>query len=92
MAKNDVQVNFRMPAELKAKLEEAAFENNRSLTSEIVERLQQSFDPLIVNVRNGADMMDEIAKIAEKVVRTIREEERKAGLPPLENDPVSNED
>lgn len=47
MAKNDVQVNFRMPAELKAQLEKEAAENNRSLTSEIVARLEKSlrYDP-----------------------------------------------
>jgi hypothetical protein len=43
MDPRDIQVNFRMPAELKVKLEAAAKENNRSLTAEIVYRLEQTF-------------------------------------------------
>lgn len=38
------QVNFRMPAELKEKLENSAKENGRSITSELVTRLEQSFN------------------------------------------------
>lgn len=44
MTKPDLQVNFRMPADLKAQLEEAARQNNRSTTAEVVARLQESFD------------------------------------------------
>lgn len=43
MARNDPQVNFRIPAELKEKLEESAKESGRSITSELVLRLEQSF-------------------------------------------------
>ncbi|TBU86777.1 Arc family DNA-binding protein [Phytopseudomonas dryadis] len=43
MSRSDPQVNFRMPAELKAKLEEAAARNKRSTTAEIVARLEASF-------------------------------------------------
>ena len=38
-----VQVNFRMPAELKDKLEQSAKESGRSITSELVTRLEESF-------------------------------------------------
>ena len=38
-----VQVNFRMPAELKEKLEQSAKESGRSITSELVTRLEESF-------------------------------------------------
>lgn len=38
------QVNFRLPQSLKDQLEEAASINVRSTTSEIVNRLQASFD------------------------------------------------
>lgn len=44
MSRSDPQVNFRMPAELKAKLEEAAARNKRSTTAEIVARLEASVD------------------------------------------------
>ena len=40
MARNDPQVNFRIPADLKARLEAEALANNRTLTAELVARLQ----------------------------------------------------
>lgn len=43
MARDELQVNFRMPAELKARLETAAKGANRTLTAEIVFRLEGSF-------------------------------------------------
>ncbi|MBI6605163.1 MULTISPECIES: TraY domain-containing protein [Pseudomonas] len=39
MSKEELQVNFRMPASLKAELERAAKESGRSLTAEVVARL-----------------------------------------------------
>lgn len=42
MSRTDMQVNFRMPAELKAALEAESKKNHRSLTAEIVARLQDS--------------------------------------------------
>lgn len=44
MARDDVQVNFRMPEALKTALEEAARANKRSITAEVVYRLQASID------------------------------------------------
>lgn len=44
MARTDPQLNFRIPAELKARLEEAARAAGRSLNSELVARLQASLD------------------------------------------------
>lgn len=43
MARDDVQVNFRMPEALKTALEEAARANKRSVTAELVSRLEASF-------------------------------------------------
>lgn len=42
MADNPVQVNFRMPSDLKERLESAARMNGRSLTAEITYRLEAS--------------------------------------------------
>lgn len=39
----DVQFNLRIPAELKAKIEDAAKTNNRSINAEAMNRLEQSF-------------------------------------------------
>lgn len=44
MSDEILQVNFRMPALLKNRLEEAAKVTGRSLTSEIVTRLEESLD------------------------------------------------
>ena len=43
MSQNYLQVNFRMPASLKKKLTEASRNNHRSVTSEIISRLEESF-------------------------------------------------
>lgn len=44
MARDDLQVNFRVPADLKAKLEAAASNAKRSITAELVARLEASFE------------------------------------------------
>ncbi|PWB21312.1 Arc family DNA-binding protein [Comamonas sp. JNW] len=43
MARTDPQLNFRIPAELKERLEAAAVGNKRTLTAELVARLENSF-------------------------------------------------
>lgn len=43
MTRNDIQVNFRIPAELKSRLDAAARASGRSLTAELVGRLEDSF-------------------------------------------------
>ena len=43
MARTDPQVNFRIPADLADRLKEAAAANNRTLTAELVHRLESSF-------------------------------------------------
>lgn len=43
MARNDPQMNLRVPMELKENIEKAALENGRTITAESVYRLEQSF-------------------------------------------------
>lgn len=43
MSNPDIQFKLRLPAEIKARLEEAAEVGGRSLSAEIVYRLEQSF-------------------------------------------------
>lgn len=43
MARTEPQINLRIPAELKDQLDQAAAENKRSLTAEVVARLEQTF-------------------------------------------------
>lgn len=50
MARTDPQVNFRIPAKLKDAIEAAAVASNRTVTAEIVHRLQDSFDENFVTV------------------------------------------
>ncbi|MWK54689.1 Arc family DNA-binding protein [Pseudomonas otitidis] len=62
MSRTDLQVNFRMPASLKEELEALARANRRSLTAEIVARLERSIsdpDELGISDRdrlNGNDL------------------------------------
>ena len=42
----DLQFKLRLPSELKAKLEDHANATGRSLSAEIVHRLERSFDPM----------------------------------------------
>ena len=44
MSRDHQQLRVRVPPELKDSLDKAAEENNRTLTAEIVHRLQQSFE------------------------------------------------
>ncbi|HAV4987780.1 TPA: Arc family DNA-binding protein [Acinetobacter nosocomialis] len=44
MARNDPQMNLRVPMDLKEKIEKAAFDNGRTITAEAVYRLEQSFE------------------------------------------------
>ena len=44
MARNDLQLNLRVPTELKQKIEDATKESGRSINAEGVYRLEQSFE------------------------------------------------
>lgn len=58
MARTDPQANLRIPADLKARLEDAARDSRRSLNAEIVARLQESFtpsEPLTINLIAGEE-------------------------------------
>ena len=44
MARNDPQMNLRVPMELKENIEKAALDNGRTITAEAVYRLEQSFE------------------------------------------------
>lgn len=63
MARSDPQLNFRIPAELRDKLDAAARENNRSLTGELIARLERTFsnEPAV----NGISMSAIFEKLEE---------------------------
>ncbi|KQQ77225.1 Arc family DNA-binding protein [Acinetobacter sp. Leaf130] len=60
MARTDPQVNFRIPAELKDKLDDAAKENGRTLTAELILRLEMTFehDDQVQDLQGRVDQLD----------------------------------
>lgn len=76
MAKDFSQVNFRMPTELKEKLEEASKVNERSLTSELVSRLEDSFkidgkQPIYLPESNAKDLNALITLSLGSIIRNL---------------------
>lgn len=65
MARTDPQINLRVPADLKKKIELIAVENSRSINAEVVQRLEQSFEhKAFENLESvpTEDLMKELAK------------------------------
>lgn len=62
-----VQVNFRMPAALKERLEDAAASNHRTVTAELVARLERSF--MTAREITSADIAEEIQAIRQRLDR-----------------------
>lgn len=56
MARSDPQLNFRIPVDLRERLETAAAHNKRSLTQELVERLEASFVSAAFPARDQEDL------------------------------------
>ena len=71
MARNDPQMNLRLPVELKEQIEDAAAQNNRTLTAEVVGRLQESFDPNIASL-SWVDLVKILEQEAKKRGTRIR--------------------
>lgn len=65
MARHDPQVSFRIPASLKEKLDRAAGENNRTITAELVLRLEQTFS----EDETVSELSDRVAKLEDLVDR-----------------------
>ncbi len=77
MARNDPQMNLRVPVELKEKIEKAAFDNNRTITAEAISRLEKSFEnPMLFN-SNDAEMM---TKIVASSMKTLIDELKNEGV------------
>lgn len=79
MARTDPQVNVRMPAELKEQLEAAARESGRSVTGELIHRLQLSFVADAIEMGDTETSGDEIATaLALKVLEVFGTTQDKA--------------
>ncbi|MFM0399682.1 Arc family DNA-binding protein [Paraburkholderia nemoris] len=84
MARDEPQVNLRIPANLKDLLDEASARNKRSLTAEVVARLEESFD--LGKGASGPPIDDRTLDlfadtVAGKVVRALDEREKKKKRP-----------
>lgn len=64
MARNDPQMNLRVPMELKENIEKAALDNGRTITAEAVFRLEQSFEQKFDSLESvpTEELMKELAK------------------------------
>jgi uncharacterized protein (DUF1778 family) len=77
MARDEPQINLRIPADLKDRLDHASTNNKRSLTAEVVARLEESF------TAGAAGPIDEHTldlfadTVAGKVVKALDEREKK---------------
>ncbi|WP_176307980.1 Arc family DNA-binding protein [Burkholderia ambifaria] len=79
MARDDPQINLRIPLELKERLDAASARKRRSLTAEVVARLEASFlsDDESGNVYIDDRMLNLFARhIVEKVVEALDKREK----------------
>lgn len=60
MAKDYSQVNFRIPTKLKEQIEQSALENERSITAELVARLEKSFDEPKATTKFDEDVVKQL--------------------------------
>jgi uncharacterized protein (DUF1778 family) len=77
MARDDPQINLRIPTDLKDRLDHASDKNKRSLTAEVVARLEESFTA--TKHAEKAPPIDEhtLDLFAEKVGQVLDEREKK---------------
>ena len=81
MARDEPQINLRIPDDLKDRLDHASTTNTRSLTAEVVARLEESF------TAGAAAPIDEHTldlfadTVAGKVVRALDEREKRRKKP-----------
>ena len=74
MAQDYSQVNFRIPTKLKEKIEEASVANNRSITSELVSRLENSFEPEVAPTKTFEfERMQKIQQQQMQEIKALRE-------------------
>ena len=71
MARDDLHFRLRIPEALKERIEKSATANNRSITAEIVSRLEQSFDQADEwsnALENIADALSRIGRLEVEVM------------------------
>lgn len=86
MARDDLQFRLRIPETLKAQIEKSAAENNRSMTAEIVSRLERSYD-IDENIPEINDSIVDLLRRMEKVEERLSDVEFHSGIADHYNDP-----
>lgn len=75
MAREYSQVNFRIPTKLKEKIEESASTNDRSITAELVARLEQSFEHQensdVAQLKQQIERMDQTIKTLATTLQSV---------------------
>lgn len=66
MARKDPQFHFRMPQELKDRLEESAKKNNRTMNAELIARIEDSFKR-----ERGDELQQYFGKMADELGERI---------------------
>ena len=72
MARTDPQINFRLPKQLKDKIEQSAKDNGRSVTQEVIAAIEQGYarqnEPVQTTdlLKAIADLKAEIQSLKEK--------------------------
>ncbi|MBQ4928875.1 Arc family DNA-binding protein [Acinetobacter baumannii] len=75
MAKDYSQVNFRIPTKLKNEIEMAAAKNERSVTAELVARLEESFNPPMEFKSEDKEMITKIVALSmQTLLETLHDE------------------
>ena len=72
MAANDPQLKFRVPSDLRSKLEKSAEANNRSLSAEIVSRLEGTFESSLRQAASAGDIASIMEQYRSDMARTVR--------------------
>lgn len=75
MARTDIQMNIRIPELLKFRLETAAKQSGRSVTAEIVERLDASFPESFLE-RLAESRQEEMANLERLISQSARSADR----------------
>ena len=74
MARTDLQINIRIPHDLKDRLDAASASASRSLTAEVVQRLEQSLRLDEIAATPSSELADQLVvllKQAEELVKQI---------------------
>lgn len=73
MARDDPTIYMRIPQELKDLLDAASEENRRSMTAEVVARLQQTFAaPRVSGMESGSSQMDLDTRVGDETLETVK--------------------